>query len=88
MMDDDPWPELNTRRDRIIEILDEADDSLTTHQINGKLIGKLSEREMMEELDQLKEEGVVEEGPPETASGIMGLVDRKPTYRIKRSEDG
>lgn len=85
MMDENPWPELD--RDRVKEIIFHAEEPLTVHEIIGRMTGKMSERKTKQELDRLMDEGVVGHGPEETADGIMGLVEREPTYRLVEPED-
>jgi len=82
MLWDDP------ARRAIKKIIQDAEEPLTVHEIIGRMTGKRSQRRTEEKLDELIEDGVVEKGPPETADGVMGLVEREPTYQQVQSEEG
>lgn len=82
---DDPWG-LYDETEKVKEIIYQSDEPLTVHEIIGQMLRKRSVRRIEEILDELMEEGVVENGPPETDKGVMGLVNQEQTYQIAKPE--
>lgn len=86
VFDDDILPDEPSQVQKVIY---RAEEPLTVGEILARMLSKPPEWKIEEELKELMEEGVVVKGPPETADGIMGLVEQEPTYQLAEpDQDG
>lgn len=84
MQEESHWHELDDDTDLIIQIIREADEPLTVHQIIQQMAGMKTEWRTNRVLEGLIDEGIVEHGPPETDDGLLGLVNQEPTYQLAK----
>lgn len=74
ILPDEPTP--------VEKVIFRAEEPVTVREVRRRMLSKQPEWKVREELEEMMEEGVVVEGPPETADGIMGLVEKEPTFRL------